>query len=404
MEEFLRQIALGRLQLQPLITHQFALEEAAQAYQTIMNPASNSLAVLLQYPSLTSANVTAFEPQRRIQVPARTEPPADLRVALVGAGNLARWVHLPNLKKMPRVALHAVHSASGARGKSYAERFGAAYSCSDYEEILRDPKIDVVLIVSRHQHHFSQALAALQAGKHVFLEKPMALTEEECRQLYRAVEETGKQLTVGFNRRFAPFYVEQKKSLSRRTSPAIVNCRMNSPGLSGSFWAADPAYGGAIVGEGCHFVDLMYWLLESEPVSVSAYCLPIGKQDPIGENNMVASFRYADGSIGNLTYCTVGSKTSGGEHVEVFAQGVGVVTEDFKSLTVKTETKRERSRWWPEKGHGAQLEAFLKGILSGQQPDVTVRDGARATIGCLRMLESAKTSNPCVIDLEAVLH
>src|SRR4029434_8574829 len=117
-----------------------------------------------------------------------------------------------------------------------------------------------------------------------FLEKPMALSDEECRQLYQAVQETGMQLTVGFNRRFAPYYLELKRALANRTAPVVINCRMNSPGLTGSFWAAEPAHGGAVVGEGCHFVDLMYWLLESEPISVSAYSLPTGKQDPIGEN------------------------------------------------------------------------------------------------------------------------
>ena len=158
------------------------------------------------------------------------------------------------------------------------------------------PQVDAVLIASRNQHHAAQSLAALRAGKHVFVEKPMALTAEECRELCAAVEESGKQLTVGFNRRFAPFYRELKQNLERRNSPAVVQCRINSPGISGSYWMADPAIGGAILGEACHFIDLMYWLLDAEPVSVSAYSLPTGKADPIGENNLVASFRFADGS------------------------------------------------------------------------------------------------------------
>ena len=123
----------------------------------------------------------------------------------MGAGNLAKWEHLPNLKKLPGVGLRAVYSAGGVRGKSYALRFGAAYACSEYEEVLRDPQVDAVLIASRNQHHAAQSLAALRAGKHVFVEKPMALTAEECRELCAAVEESGKQLTVGFNRRFAPY-------------------------------------------------------------------------------------------------------------------------------------------------------------------------------------------------------
>lgn len=405
MEEFLRLVATGRVKLQPLITHEFPLEEAATAYETILNPASNSLAVLLRYPATSVPEPEKnFAPQRKVlTAPGTGEVKTELRVALVGAGNLARWAHLPNLKKIPGVRLHAVYSASGARGKSYALRFGAAYSCSDYEELLDDAKVDIMLIASRHQHHATQALAALRAGKHVFLEKPMALTEEECRELHRAVAETGKQLTVGFNRRFAPFYVEQKKHLMRRTGPAVVSIRMNSPGLSGSFWAADPAIGGAILGEACHFIDLMYWLLDAEPLSVSAYSLPTGKPDPIGENNIAASFRFADGSIGNLTYCTVGSKTSGGERVEVFAPGIGVVNEEMKRLTVNAKLRRTKSSWWAEKGYAAQMESFVSGIREGTAPLVTVRDGARATIGGLRMLESARRLQPCEFALDEVL-
>jgi predicted dehydrogenase/threonine dehydrogenase-like Zn-dependent dehydrogenase len=402
MAEFLRLVARGQIQVEPLITHSFDLDDATQAYQTIMSPGSNSLAVLLRYPDASKASPT-FTPRHKLDVAKPKTKEGDLRLALIGAGNLARWEHLPNLKKIPGVGLHAVQSANGARGKSYAERFGAAYSTSDYEQILRDSDIDVVLIATRHQHHFAQALAAIQAGKHVFLEKPMALSDEECRQLFQAVQETGMQLTVGFNRRFAPYYLELKRALANRTAPAVINCRMNSPGLTGSFWAADPAHGGAVVGEGCHFVDLMYWLLESEPISVSAYSLPTGKQDPIGENNIVASFRFDDGSIGNLTYCTVGSKTSGGEHVEVFSHGVAAVTEDFKHFTLKTNTRHTSSRRWAEKGYAAQMSAFIKGLQTGSRPEVTVRDGARATIGCLRMLESARVLQPCQIDLDAVL-
>jgi predicted dehydrogenase len=254
-----------------------------------------------------------------------------------------------------------------------------------------------VLIASRNQHHAAQSLAALGSGKHVFVEKPMALTAEECRELCAAVEESGKQLTVGFNRRFAPFYRQLKETLNGRSSPAVVQCRIDSPGISGSYWMADPAIGGAILGEACHFIDLMYWLLESEPVSVSAYSLPTGKADPIGENNLAAAFRFADGSVGNLTYCTLGSKTSGGERVEVFAQGVGAFTEDFKRVSVNKGMRSARSRMWPDKGYAAQMADFTESIRQGRAPAVTVYDGARATLGCLAMMASARDGTPVAL-------
>ncbi len=165
---------------------------------------------------------------------------------------------------------------------------------------------------------------------------------------------------------------------------------MNSPGISGAYWMADPAIGGAILGEACHFVDLMYWLLDSEPVEVSAFTLPTGKAHPIGENNLVASLRFADGSIGNLTYCTVGSATSGGERVEVFGDGIGVATEDFTRLDVRGRARRTQSRWWPDKGYAELVASFVDAVRSGSVPPVTVRDGTRATVGCLEMLEASR--------------
>lgn len=404
MEEFLRLAAQGRMQIEPLITHRFPLEEAPRAYETIMTPGINSLAVLLKYPAADVPEpVTDYLPKRKIEIRQTSTARQQMGVALVGAGNLARWVHLPNLKNTPGVHLRAVQSSSGARGKSYGLRFGADYCASDYDEILKDPDVHAVVIVSRNPQHASQSLAALQAGKHVFVEKPMALTEAECLALLQAVLETGKQLTVGFNRRYAPSYVTLRHLLAKRSGPAVLNCRVNSPGIAGSYWMADPAIGGAILGEACHFIDLTYWLLDSEPIEVSAYSLPTGRKDPIGENNIVASFRFADGSIANLTYCTVGSRTSGGERVEIFAPGVGAFAENFKTAVVKTGIARKSSTWFAEKGYEAQIRSFFSALKEGKAPDITVRDGVRSTLGCLRMMQSARDHIAQEINLDQFL-
>ncbi|HEU4711546.1 MAG TPA: bi-domain-containing oxidoreductase [Pyrinomonadaceae bacterium] len=403
MEEFLRLVALGRVDLQSLITHEFNLEDAPQAYRAVMDPASNSLGVLLRYPEPVAVDGSQkAAPRRRVNLKSHAAK-SDLKVALVGAGNLARWAHLPSLSKLPNVSLHAVYSASGARGNTYARRFGASYFSTDYKQILEDPQIDVVMVLSRNQYHFSQAYEALMAGKHVFVEKPMALTEAECRELYHAVAVSGNQLTVGFNRRFAPFYKDLKNSLRGRTGPVVINCRMSSPGISGSYWMADPSIGGAILGEAVHFVDLMYWLLESEPVNVSAYCLPTGKTDPVGENNMVATFRFADGSIGSLNYSTIGSKKAPGEQVEVFAKGVTSSVEDFKRFKSVSNFKHKRATWWAHKGYEAQLSSFFGCLARGESPEITVRDGARATLVCVEMLRSAQTLNSREIKLDELL-
>lgn len=398
MEEFLRLVETGDVKVDPLVTHRFSLESGPEAYSTILDPASGSLAVLLEYEQSANGASASFKPQRRVEIKPRVKAKDKIGVALIGAGNLARWAHLPALQHARAVSLRAIHSASGVRGKSYGARFGAAYCTTDYSVVLADPDVDLVFITSRNQHHARQALEAIRAGKHVFVEKPMALTEDECQQLMAACAQHQRFVSVGFNRRFAPYYVELKRRLGKRSSPAVLQCRINSPGISGSYWMADPAIGGAILGEACHFVDLMYWLLESEPVSVSAYTLPTGKQDPIGENNMVAAFRFADGSVANLTYCTVGSRSSGGERVEAFTQGLGLFTSDFKRLTIAGKTRDGQKKLFAEKGYEEQITDLLESMKKGEPPSVSVEDGTRATIGCLRMIDSARNMEPKAID------
>ena len=166
---------------------------------------------------------------------------------------------------------------------------------------------------------------------------------------------------------------------------------------------ADPSIGGAILGEAVHFVDLMYWLLESEPINVSAYSLPTGKVTPIGENNLVATFRFVDGSIATLNYSTIGSKRSPGERVEVFADGQTSIVEDFKHFKSFSRAKRTRSTLWARKGYEDQLRSFFDHIVRSESPLVTVRDGARATLVCLEMMRSAQTQMPREINLEALL-
>lgn len=413
MEEFLRIAASGGIHIRPLISHEFLLEEAARAYKTILNSGSLSLAVVLKYrdiPQNKSTMACIADSEHRVEVrnvathkfKAATASTSELNVAVVGAGNLARWVHLPILRKSPKVNIRAIVSKSGPRGTNYARRFGAEYSTTSYEEVLKDPRIDVVVIVSRNGEHCRQAVAALRAGKHVFVEKPAAITETECQQLLEEVASTDRQLAVGFNRRFAPAYVEMKQHLARRKGPAVISCRVNSPGISGSYWMASPEIGGALVGEGCHFVDLMYWLLEAEPVSVSAFSLPRGVGEPVGENNVCASFLFADGSIASLTYCTTGNHQGGGERIEAFATGIKIVSEDFKHLEAIDSTRITRNFWFPKKGYADQMESFLQAVRNGTPCEPSAYDGVRATLCCLRTLQSAVQSEPCAINLEAL--
>ena len=405
MEEFLRLVSKEKIDTRSLVTHEFELDDAAEGYKTIMEKPDECLAVLLRYPSNDAVDVVAeYQPKRRIELITNSEPvdKETLQFGLIGAGNLAKWAHLPALKKLTGASLKAVYSSSGARGKSYGMRFGAEYSCSDKQEILNDPDIDVVLISSASHHHAAETIGALEAGKHVFVEKPMAVSIKECQDIYKAARKSGKQVCVGFNRRFAPYYLDIKKGLGRSAGKMVVTTRMNS-GLKGDFWGGDPKYGGATVGEGCHFIDLMYWLTESEPVSVMAHSFPMGNEEPLGINNISASIEFENGSIGNFLYTTVGSEASQGELVEVFADGFGATTEDFKRLVLKGDAEKRRSRKFAAKGYDLQMKQFVADIRNGRNTAVSVIDGARATIVCLKIIESAERGERVEINLEEIL-
>ncbi|MEQ1693686.1 MAG: bi-domain-containing oxidoreductase, partial [Gemmatimonas sp.] len=389
MSEFLRLLSVNAVDVKSLVSHRFAMDDASGAYSLIMQHAADTLAVLLTYSAANGTGPTTAAMPRRVVLRESTSDRSTRELAVIGAGNIARWAHLQALQKLSGARLRAVLASNGTRAKSYAKRFGADYCTTDYADVLADERIDGVIITSRNQHHAGQALEALQAGKHVFVEKPMALTEEESLALIQAQHTSGKVLQVGFNRRFAPVYMALRKRLKNRVGPAVLSARVNSPGISNGFWMADPAIGGAILGEACHFLDLFTWLLSEEPVSVSAYRLPKSGSEPLGENNLVGSLRYADGSIASLTYCTVGHPKGGGERVEAYAPGISLAAEDFTTLYTPGLLREKRQRMYPEKGYDAQLTAFVAAIsgTSTDYPDAT--DGARATIACLRLLSSA---------------
>jgi len=400
MEAFLELLASEQVRVGPLITHRFALEAAPEGYDAIMSHPAETLAVILDYPMTEQECLTVpYVPTTRVDLEPTRKGTA-ISIALIGASNIARWEHVPAIRATAGASLAAVCSSSGARAKSLGKRFGAAYCTSSYDDILKDPSIDAVLIATRNQHHGGQALAALAAGKHAFVEKPVALTEEHCIAICRAAQEAGKVLAVGFNRRFAPDYVAIKRALRDRVGPVVLSCRVNSPGITGSFWMADPAIGGALLGEACHFVDLFAWLLDAEPIRVSAYSLPLQTVEPVGMNNLTASLQFADGSIASLTYCTIGHSGGGGERLEVFASGKTMETSDFRFQRTSGLISRKRARFFANKGYREQMAAFAAAIRGESSGIATALDGARATIACLRMLDSAAAGGaPQVITL-----
>jgi predicted dehydrogenase/threonine dehydrogenase-like Zn-dependent dehydrogenase len=398
MGEFLRLLKEGKIHTEHVISHEFAVQEAPVVFQKLASGEEGIIGAVLRYTEVEEKD-TANKTTIQLPVPSRRTPSQSdkLKVGIIGLGNIARWVHLPNVSKHPKLILKGVCTPKGYKAKHLGIRFRSEYCSTDYQQVLRDPDINLVIICTRHDLHFRIAMEALKAGKHVFVEKPMAMTREDCSRLVTLVRETGLGFMVNFNRRYSPIYQMANAAVSGR-GPKIISVRMNSPDILGSSWITDPVEGGGVVlGEGCHFFDLMAWLTESEPISVFARNLFPLEDNLASENNLVCTISFQDGSVGSFVYETVGNRGLGSERVEISAAGISAVVKDMKRLSVWDESgsrvKRKKSLR-PDKGYYNILNAFIEAILRGQNFEKEAIAGARATLCALAALRSIETDLP----------
>jgi len=396
MEEFLRLIQAGKVDVKPLITHEFSVDEAKQGYGLLTTRPSECLAVLLRYEEQTQPPKRLTPIARKPVVPVR---PVRGNVAVFGCGSFAQQFHLPNLKRSEKLALRTLVDASPQTAKEMAARYGAKKCATDAAEVWNDPDIDAALIITRDKSHAPLTVAALNVGKHVFCEKPLATTFEECEAVSEAADARPDLVCMtGFNRRFAPMLRTAKEVLDGCRGPKMIHYRVNAGAASRDSWVYDPAHAeGRIVGEACHFVDLFYWLIGAEPVSVSAHgldeCLSSTRIEDV-----TATFDFADGSVATLLYTAQGSPLLGKERIEIFCDGTAIAMDDYRRLTVRGARRIDAKSRRPDKGHDAELQHFADAIQGLVLPAVTYKDGVRAAVCCLRMIESARVAGAAGID------
>jgi predicted dehydrogenase/threonine dehydrogenase-like Zn-dependent dehydrogenase len=367
---FVELLASRRLDVAPLITHRFPIDQAPDAYALITGKRKEPfLGVLLTYPQVEALPAP---PAATIPQPRPDEKPSAVRLGVLGAGNFAGAVLFPALAKLPHIEKIAVASASGLHAQSAAGKFGFRRAAADEADLLADPKINTIAILTRHDLHAGQVVRAIQAGKHVFCEKPLALNEEQLAEIQAAlVQNPACLLTVGFNRRFAPLARRLSAFLADRQEPLVAAYRVNAGFLPLTHWLHDPEQGGGrIIGEGCHFIDFLSFLVGAPPISVYAQALPdLGRYR---EDNALLSFTFPDGSLGSLSYLANGDKAFPKERVEVFCGGRVAVLDDFRALELVQDGRRTQahSRLRQDKGHQAEWEAFASAILSGGPPHI----------------------------------
>jgi predicted dehydrogenase/threonine dehydrogenase-like Zn-dependent dehydrogenase len=413
LEAFVDLLASGRLDVRPLITHRFPIERAPSAYELITGKKGEPfLGVLLTYHDTPTQVDRSRSNVVQTQEP-KQRPPTSSKVGIgvLGAGNFAVAVLLPALKKIPTVELVGIASASGLSAQHAAQRFGFHYASSEEAQILNDPEISTVAILTRHNLHARQVIAALSAGKHVFCEKPLALRDEDLREIAEALTGKGEEerageekslpshrrplLTVGFNRRFAPLAQRLGAFIRERKEPLVAHYRVNAGYIPLTHWIQDSEQGGGrIIGEGCHFVDFLTFLVGSSPVSVSAQGLPDAGR--YREDNVVLNYTFQDGSIGLVIYLANGDKAFPKERIEVFSGGRIAVLDDYRTLEMVHNGRREvvRSRLRQDKGHRAEWEAFAAAIHTGGPPPIPYEQlfgVTRATFAAVQALRTGTT-------------
>lgn len=380
-------MAEGRLQVQPLITHRFPIERAAEAYEVITGKKKQPfLGVLLTYPqdvSVPVSRVTFIKPPDMRKCDT-------VKLGVLGAGNFANSTLLPTIQKVDGIELVGIASAGGLHAQHAAKKFGFACAASSDDEILNDPHINTVAILTRHNSHAELAVKALRAGKHVLVEKPLAITSEQLDAIVGATHES-PLLTVGFNRRFAPLAQALYSQLTTRNEPLYMHYRVNAGYIPLNHWVHDPDIGGGrIIGEGCHFVDFLTFLAGAAPVSVSVHALP--DNGKYRQDNVSMAFAFPDGSVGVVDYLANGDKSFPKERLEVFCGGRVAVLDDFRSLEMVRDGRRTMIRKAQDKGWRGEWEVFAKAIREGGAPPIPYEQLIGVTKATFAALESLRRS------------
>ncbi len=354
MQAFLELVAEGRVTPLKLVTHRFPIEQAEAAYK-LMDGDEPYLAILLTYPD------TPTPIARSIAVESKKASTATGRgTGFIGFGNYAKSVLLPALKKAGNERLTTVVTSTGLSAHDAAERQGFAHAATDPQAVLGDADTDCVFVATRHDSHARLTVEALKAGKHVFVEKPLALTQEQLAEVQDAASGAPGVLTVGFNRRFAPMMIEAKAALANRGGPIAMHYRINAGHVPGDSWLHGSEGGGRIVGEACHFVDALTFLAGGPPVAVEAFS-PEGVSDTVS-----AVLRFADGSTGTILYSSLGDSALPKEYLEVFASGLVIRLDDFRKLHITRNGKTTtRSASAQDKGQAGLVKAFYAAARDG---------------------------------------
>jgi polar amino acid transport system substrate-binding protein len=386
MQEFLRLVAAKAVKLDRLITHRFPIEQAQIAYDIVIGKTRQPyLGILLEY-SEARAKLKVVEL-------ARARKAGEVRLGVIGAGNFAKSVLLPRLAKMPGVSLVGIATATGRNAKAVGEQFGFGFCATDYRELLARDDINTVLIATRHDTHAAMTAEAVRAGKTVYVEKPLAISEEGLDEVLSAVAQNDGRVMVGFNRRFSPLSTALKQFFDG-VEPLAITYRVNAGAIPKESWIQQAEGGGRILGEVCHFVDYLQFLTGAEPEEVFAY------QSAAGVDTLSVIVKLNDGSVGNINYFANGDRSFPKERIEVYGAGRTAALDDFRLLETWRDGKRKATkRLAQDKGFDQELAAFIEAARTGGQAPIAWRSVVLTTLATLRIEDALRSGRPEEVNL-----
>ncbi len=388
-EAVLNAIAKKRLNVQRLITERVGLNDYLKIYNNI---GRGSIASILEYP------VVSDEYKTTIAVKDYSIKPAKGIIGIIGAGNFTKMTVMPALKGAGAHYKY-ISSAGGLTAKSLANKYGFEYSTTDYREILRDNEVDVVMITTRHNMHAAMVIEVLESGKHVFVEKPLAISEEELQRIISVYQNipTPLSVNVGFNRRFSPYIQKARKLIGSSSTPINIIATINAGFIPSEVWVNDMKIGGGrIIGEACHFIDLMIFLTGSK---VNAIVMSALGNNPVDNtDNAILTLKFENGSQGVINYFSNGSKSYSKERIELFSQGRTLIIDNFRKMRGYGFKGFSSYRSAINKGHKTQFKQLIQKIREGGSPLIPFDELVNTTRTSFAAIKSLKEGNWVKVD------
>lgn len=392
MQAVLELIAEKKLNPLSLITHRFDISAGLQAYDVILGKTrEKAIGVLLKYPGRI-AEETLRLPTANTRLPIMNPEKRIPRVGFIGAGNFAQSYLIPLLRKMG-VLLSTVATRTPIDAKMIAERFDFEEHVTDASKVVESEGIDAVVIATRHDSHAGYVINAINRKKHVFVEKPLAINQEELESVREAYESAGASapvVMVGFNRRFSAPFRDIKRFFEEVNEPLSITYRVNAGLLPQGHWMNDALQGGRIVGECCHFIDTMMYLTGSKPSFVSAVGVEPSHQLHFLKETLSAVITFEDGSVGTLIYLTNGDAAVAKEYCEVSGGGRSAILDNFKSVMFSVGGKKSKTGYDGKKGHWEEMEEFVAVLKGRKSPALTFESEYLTTMTTFRIIDALR--------------